>query len=57
LKTKIDTAERAGHVVGNDSSPIIPETLPAFDNEEWTWMVAEDPAFYLSTGRAENTGG
>ena len=56
MKGKIETAIHNGHGVGNDSSTTIPETRPAFDHEEWDWMVAEDPAFYLATGRAENTG-
>ena len=56
MKSKIETAIHTGHGVGNDSSTTIPETRPAFDHEEWDWMVAEDPAFYLATGRAENTG-
>ena len=56
MKGKIETAIHNGHGVGNDSSTTTPETLPAPENEEWAWMVAEDPAFYLSTGRAENTG-
>jgi len=56
LKGKIETAIHNGHGVGNDSSTTTPEILPAPENAEWAWMVAEDPAFYLSTGRAENTG-
>jgi len=55
LKGKIESAIHTGHGVGNDSSTTTPETPPAPENEEWAWMVAEDPAFYLSTGRAENT--
>jgi hypothetical protein len=56
LKSKMETAIHPGHGVGNDSSTTTPETRPAFDHEEWDWMVAEDPAFYLATGRAENAG-
>jgi hypothetical protein len=55
LKSKIETAIHSGHGVGNDSSTTTAEIRPTFDHEEWDWMVAEDPAFYLSTGRAENT--
>ena len=56
MKSKIETAIHTRHGVGNDSSTTTPETSPASDYEEWAWMVAEDPAFYLSTWRAENTG-
>ena len=56
MKSKIETAVHTGQGVGNDSSTTTPETRLAFDHEEWAWMVAEDPAFYLATGRAENSG-
>jgi hypothetical protein len=56
LKSKIETAIHSGHGVGNDSSTTTAEIRPTFDHEEWDWMVAEDPAFYLATGRADNTG-
>lgn len=56
MKSKIETAIHTRHGVGNDSSTTTLETSPASDYEEWAWMVAEDPAFYLSTWRAENTG-
>ena len=53
----MDTAEHLGRSIGKDSPPITPETLRASENEEWAWMIAEDPAFYLSgPGKAENTG-
>jgi hypothetical protein len=54
LSNKRDTAEYLGSGIGNESSS---ESSPASENEEWAWMVAEDPAFYLSrSGRAETTG-
>jgi hypothetical protein len=56
LKSKIDNPMHTGHGVGNDSSTTTAEIRPTFDHEEWDWMVAEDPAFYLAAGRAENTG-
>jgi hypothetical protein len=56
LKGKRETTVHTRQGVGNDSSTNTPETRSAFDHEEWAWMVAEDPAFYLATGRAENAG-
>jgi hypothetical protein len=58
LSNKRDTAEYLGAGIGNDSPPVTPESSMASENEEWAWMIAEDPAFYLSkSGRAETTGG
>ncbi len=38
---------------GSGGSPVNPEPSHAVEGEEWTWMVDEDPAFYLEeTGRA-----
>jgi hypothetical protein len=57
LRHNMDAAEHLGRGIGNDSLPITPETSRASENEEWAWMVAEDPAFYLvGPGRVENTG-
>ncbi|MBA3634918.1 MAG: hypothetical protein M3Q62_05885 [Actinomycetota bacterium] len=57
MRSKGDTAAHLGHGIGNDSPPITPVSSQASESEEWTWMVAEDPAFYLSKpGRAESTG-
>jgi hypothetical protein len=58
LSNKRDTAEYPGAGIGNDSPPVTSESSMASENEEWAWMIAEDPAFYLSkSGRAETTGG
>lgn len=52
------TTESLGRSIGNEHPPIAPEPTYASESEEWTWMVDEDPAFYLSQqGRAENAGG
>lgn len=57
MRIKRDTTEHLGHGIGNDGPPITPESSRASETEEWTWMVAEDPAFYLSKpGRTESTG-
>ena len=59
MRIKRDITEHLGNGIGNDSPPSTPESSQASESEEWTWMVAEDPAFYLTkSGRApENTGG
>ena len=52
------TTEFLGRSIGNEHSPVTSESSRSTESEEWAWMVAEDPAFYLSTsGRAENAGG
>ena len=56
MKSKRESTEYLGQDVGNDRSLITPGSSRASENEEWAWMVAEDPAFYLWTGRAENSG-
>ena len=56
MTSKINTAEPQGQGIGNDSQSITSVGPPTSENEEWAWMIAEDPAFYLSTGRAENKG-
>jgi hypothetical protein len=48
LRIKRDITEHLGNGIGNDSPPSTPESSQASESEEWTWMVAEDPAFYLS---------
>ncbi len=45
-----ETTEFARHNVRKDEASVAPEPLRAADNEEWAWMVDEDPAFYLSGG-------
>jgi hypothetical protein len=51
--------EFPGRSIGKDDSPVTPDSSRTTENEEWAWMVAEDPAFYLSKpGRAaESQGG
>jgi len=57
LSSKRDAAEHLGLTTGKDSQPRALEARKASENEEWAWMVDEDPAFYLAKpGRAKNTG-
>jgi hypothetical protein len=57
LSSKRDTTEYSRY--GTGDSPITPNSSRGTENEDWAWMVDEDPAFYLTkSGRApENTGG
>ncbi|HET7269802.1 MAG TPA: hypothetical protein VFI90_01830 [Rubrobacter sp.] len=57
MRSKRDAVEYSKH--GTGDSPITPNSSRGPENEEWAWMVDEDPAFYLTkSGRAqENTGG
>jgi hypothetical protein len=53
-----ETTGFPGRSVGGDEPSVAQEPLRVAENEEWAWMVDEDPAFYLSqSGRVENTGG
>ena len=45
---KNETTEFARRSIGKDEPAVAPEPLTAAENEEWAWMVDEDPAFYLS---------
>lgn len=58
MRRKSETTGFVGRSIGNEGLPVTPESTRAYENEEWAWMVAEDPAFYLAKpGRTENTGG
>jgi hypothetical protein len=60
LRNKRNAVEYSRHSNGTGDSPIAPESSRGQENEEWAWMVDEDPAFYLAkSGRAQenNTGG
>lgn len=58
MRRKGETSEFAGRGIGNEGPSATPEATRVSGNEEWAWMVDEDPAFYLSkTGRAESTRG
>jgi hypothetical protein len=48
LRHTSETTEFSVRRSGEDNSSITPKPLGASDCEEWTWMVDEDPAFYLS---------
>jgi hypothetical protein len=58
LKSKRDAVEYSKHGNGTGDSPITLNSSQGPENEEWAWMVDEDPAFYLTkSGRApENIG-
>ena len=57
MRHKNETTEFAGRRIVDEQLPAALELLRASENEEWAWMVAEDPAFYLSKpARAENAG-
>ena len=45
---KSETTEFAGRAIGKGEPSAAPEPLRAVENEDWAWMVDEDPAFYLS---------
>lgn len=49
------TTESLARGAGTEHPPVAPAR--ASESEEWAWMVDEDPAFYLSQGGLENTGG
>lgn len=56
MRSKKEAAEHAAAGTKTAGSPATPEVS---ENEQWAWMVDEDPAFYLSkSGTApESTGG
>ncbi len=45
--SKRDNARSIASSAGSGGPPTAPEPSRAAENEEWAWMVAEDPAFYL----------
>jgi hypothetical protein len=54
VRHKNETTEFARRSVRKDEPSVAPEPSRAADNQEWAWMVDEDPAFYLSgTGGVE----
>ncbi len=53
-----EPTEPLGRSIGNDGSSVSPKSSRVPENEEWAWMVYEDPAFYLSKPeRSKNEGG
>jgi hypothetical protein len=48
LRHKNEVADFARHANRKDEPSAAPEPSRTVDNEEWAWMVDEDPAFYLS---------
>ena len=48
MKHTGESTEFARRRIDEDKSPTTAEPLRATQNEEWAWMVDEDPAFYLS---------
>jgi len=58
MRSKSDNVELARRSAVDGGAPATPEATRSSENEEWAWMVDEDPAFYLSTSaRMENAGG
>jgi hypothetical protein len=58
MNGKNTPTEYLGRSTGTEYPRIAPAPTRTSDKEEWTWMVDEDPAFYLSQGgRTENAGG
>jgi hypothetical protein len=57
LRNTREAAEYSRHLTSAGDVQITPERSP--ENQEWIWMVGEDPAFYLanSTISRENAGG
>jgi hypothetical protein len=58
LRSKRDAVEylRHGNSTGDAPTTLEPARNP--ENEEWSWMVDEDPAFYLrKSGRAQDNPG
>ena len=47
MRHKNETTDISRHAGRKDEPSAAPEPLRA-ENEEWAWMVDEDPAFYLS---------
>lgn len=54
MRSTRDAAEYLRHLTSAGDVQITPER-----NQEWLWMVAEDPAFYLANSAIsrENAGG
>lgn len=52
MRHKNETTDFARHAGRKDEPSAAPEPSRAVDNEEWDWMVDEDPAFYLSKSEA-----
>jgi len=58
LRSKRDAVEYSRHGNSTGDAPTTPDPSRVSENEEWSWMVAEDPAFYLrKSGRAQDNPG
>ncbi len=53
---KREAAKHAAEVAGVRPAAAEPTTRPT-ENEEWAWMVDEDPAFYLEESAPDKRGG
>jgi hypothetical protein len=58
LRSKRDAVEYSRHNNGTGDSSITPNSSRGPENQDWAWMVDEDPAFYLTKSGIvpENTG-
>ena len=52
MRHKNEAVEFTPRSIGKDEPPVAREPMRAAENEEWAWMVDEDPAFYLSRPEA-----
>ena len=59
MRSKRNAVEYSRHNNSAGDSAITPESSRVSENEEWAWMVDEDPAFYLTKSERvpENRGG
>ncbi|HEX2741282.1 MAG TPA: hypothetical protein VHM69_12615 [Rubrobacter sp.] len=57
MRSMREAAEYSRNLTSAGDVQITPERSP--ENQEWIWMVAEDPAFYLANSAIsrENAGG
>jgi hypothetical protein len=49
--------EATKHAADAGGPAVATEPLRTAENEEWAWMVDEDPAFYLEETAADKRGG
>jgi hypothetical protein len=57
VRRKDEITGLPGRSVDGDRRSVAPESLRASDGEEWSWMIDEDPAFYLTKPGGVETAG
>ena len=57
MRRTSETTAFPGRRICEDESPVTAKPLRTSDSEEWSWMVDEDPAFYLSKPRGVDNAG